>query len=859
METGLEWDRLTARYDSARESAHAAVKPLFDLPPLMSQTGNGIHKLLATIRTTHAQIKLINLGRVTEAEVLYSYFILARLDARTIKEFNQSLATNDVPTLHVLTTWLERQAKNIDLTNEIRGQISKANDSKNGRDRRDQPPILAVQDQKVRFQSSSNQPRSRSPGPKGRSSSQQQKDTGNSSTASSHHTGERSKSPSGRTNQGRSQSPRHTAAPACAVCSSTLHRIHKCPEFTGYTVNARRDWVRSNTRCYNCMGTHSVKDCTSSHTCNLCKKKHHTLLHTGETLNHVNTIFASSSSRNQHDHRESSSGILPTAMVQIFHRHEREGFPARCLLDSGAEKCFITKAAVQRLGLPVYGDPQNFVVAGGTTTPSLGYTVLRIRHIFGLSTTLSILASVLPQITSSIPANSFDPSSWEHLTGLPLADPTFFKPGPIDILLGTAFMDMIMRGKKVEGPPGTPSAYLTEFGYVVQGRIGGECVFTISKPLSSIPKKPDMLISKPMFEMEQFWNIEELADRPHWTPREQACEDHFVKTTVRLPDGRYQIKWPFHQSPQLLGSSYKAALSRWLSMERKLINDPKLAAEYHGQLEDYLTQGHLEIIPQQELYKKPHFWIPHHAVFKESSTTTKMRIVFDASAKSSSGKSINSLLSVGPVIQAPLFDQLIRFRHKSIAMTADIAQMYRQISVDPAERDFARIIWRRHRKEPLQYYRHNRTPFGYTPASFMAVRCVHQTADDEAERFPIAAPVVKKSLYIDDFVHSEDGLDNAILLVNEIIQMLDCAKFELRKWSSSSAELLQHIPSHLHEPTRSLDLQNSETVGTLGMRWNPVTDQFNYTVALEPRTLHTKRRYFFFCQIFPKFSTRWGC
>jgi hypothetical protein len=131
---------------------------------------------------------------------------------------------------------------------------------------------------------------------------------------------------------------------------------------------------------------------------------------------------------------------------------------------------------------------------------------------------------------------------------------------------------------------------------------------------------------------------------------EQECEDHFVKNTIRLPDGRFQVKWPFIASPTLLGDSYKAALSRWMSMERKLLADHHLAADYHEQLDDYLKRNQLEPIPASEMNKRPH-----------SSTTTKMRIVFDASAKTSPGKSINALLAPGPVIQAPLFNQLLNF------------------------------------------------------------------------------------------------------------------------------------------------------------------------------------------------------
>ena len=75
------------------------------------------------------------------------------------------------------------------------------------------------------------------------------------------------------------------------------------------------------------------------------------------------------------------------------------------------------------------------------------------------------------------------------------------------------------------------------------------------------------------------------------------------------------------------------------------------------------------------------FYLPMHAVYNESSTTTKVRAVFDASAKSSTGVSLNDTLLVGPTIHPPLIDVLLRFRSHRIALTADVSKMYRAIKL----------------------------------------------------------------------------------------------------------------------------------------------------------------------------------
>lgn len=78
-----------------------------------------------------------------------------------------------------------------------------------------------------------------------------------------------------------------------------------------------------------------------------------------------------------------------------------------------------------------------------------------------------------------------------------------------------------------------------------------------------------------------------------------------------------------------------------------------------------------------------------HAVYKEQSTTTKLRVIFDASAKSATDVSLNDLLLVGPTAHPPLIDVLIRFCSYRVAVhvTADVSKMYRAIELAPSDKD----------------------------------------------------------------------------------------------------------------------------------------------------------------------------
>lgn len=91
-------------------------------------------------------------------------------------------------------------------------------------------------------------------------------------------------------------------------------------------------------------------------------------------------------------------------------------------------------------------------------------------------------------------------------------------------------------------------------------------------------------------------------------------------------------------------------------------------------MDKYLTLSHSE--PADTLPSHTTFYLPHHPVFKANITTTKVKVVFDVSAPSNSGLSLNDILLKGPKVQPDIFNILVRFGIHHIAITADIEKMY---------------------------------------------------------------------------------------------------------------------------------------------------------------------------------------
>ncbi|GFU38665.1 integrase catalytic domain-containing protein [Trichonephila clavipes] len=147
-------------------------------------------------------------------------------------------------------------------------------------------------------------------------------------------------------------------------------------------------------------------------------------------------------------------------------------------------------------------------------------------------------------------------------------------------------------------------------------------------------------------QLKQFWELEEIPNVKDklLTSEEQFVETHFQNTYACNSDGRFVVKLPFYKSNSELGDSKPAAISRLLAMERKFKNNPDFEKQYKEFMNEYESLGHMSLVNSRSHTSKDQNFLPHHAVIKPSSPTTKLRVVFDASCKTTNGTSLNSLL-----------------------------------------------------------------------------------------------------------------------------------------------------------------------------------------------------------------------
>lgn len=181
------------------------------------------------------------------------------------------------------------------------------------------------------------------------------------------------------------------------------------------------------------------------------------------------------------------------------------------------------------------------------------------------------------------------------------------------------------------------------------------------------------------------------------------------------------------------------------------------------------------------------FYLPHHGVLKSDSTTTKLRVVFDASAKDLNGVSLNQTLLADPQLQPDIVVILLRFR---VGLTADVKQMFLQILIDHGQCDYQRV-WRFSKSDPISDYLLLTVTFGLTSSPYLAIACLKRLAAEGKTNYPLAAAVLEKCVYVDDVVTSVESVERARELQRQLQALLGTAGFELRKWASHGVAIRQ--------------------------------------------------------------------
>ena len=239
-----------------------------------------------------------------------------------------------------------------------------------------------------------------------------------------------------------------------------------------------------------------------------------------------------------------------------------------------------------------------------------------------------------------------------------------------------------------------------------------------------------------------------LEDRPE---KDQfTVHPEFKEQLFRAEEGWYETGLPRRVNHPKLPDNKQGSLQRLENLTRRL-QRKGLTAAYDEVIQDQLKENIVEAAPIDAQEKE--FYIPHKAVVRETATTTKLRIVYDASARASpQAPSLNECLNPCPPLQNSLWDVLVRQRAYPVAVTGDSRQAFLQIRIRKDDRDALRFHWRSSEKEEIKTHRFTRALFGLTPSPFLLNGVLEAHLDIWEERLPGVVPYLLKGLYVDDLL-----------------------------------------------------------------------------------------------------------
>lgn len=807
----MAWQNLVERYENKRVLINAQLKTLFGITPITKESGPSIKTLQRTINNCVTSLDLLQIDTVNW-DVIFVYICSTCLPDVTLNLWEQFLRNSvDLPTWKEMDAFLTSRFHALESVSDIRSSHFSQNSSKkNPQDKVDNAQ--------------------------------------NSRKVNSYSTNINS-----------------NKAKKCTLCQET-HPLRLCPTFLRMSIEERFATVKNQKRCTNCLGTsHEYKKCKSQYVCSICKQKHHSLLHRTQSTPSVlmstqnipngnsniqnnfpvNTLeqptTSAEAARIQQSYSTqlqstiSTSTLLGTASVNIHVGNLT--YTVRALIDPASEASFISRRTQKKLSLPYQHSQTEIVGLGGSVTAtSSQICLISIGSLVEPSFNMDVPVFVVDKLTGHLPSCCYSSVTHFDFPNLTMAD-TNPSRSNVDLLLGGDIYPRIIRNGLRWNQTLTLVAQQSIFGWIVTGKPEAT---TSNTTVNSFFNKVDL-----DHLLNRFWELEELPRVKHLSEDDRYCEEYYQNTTYRNQEGRFVVSLPFIRAfpeEKCLGLSRNMALSQFLRSETRLCKDLVSKTQYSNVISEYLTLNHMKRITPEVTPNSNSYYLPHHAVLKPDSTTTKLRVVFNASSPTSNGTSLNDVLYPGPVLQADLPTLIHRWRFFKYVFNADIEKMYRQILINPNQTPFQRIIYRNSPQDDLSDFELTTVTFGVNCAPYLAIRTLLELARQCEDEYPVASNIIRNYMYVDDVLFGSHDINDVIKSRNQIIDVLRSAGFSLRKWTANSTPILKDLPLEHLLDKEFLNLSDSCSSKLLGLRWNAGNDFFHFKLKEHPnRNQFTKR------------------
>ena len=585
--------------------------------------------------------------------------------------------------------------------------------------------------------------------------------------------------------------------------------------------------------------------CKRSRVCGIqgCRRTHHRLLHTKtESPNQKQTVRTENVSNNSENSAQSwmiegertltshfAPSITGLRTVPVIVSSDTKQIKINALLDDGSTKSYINSDIAAELGIQTVAQKVKVnVLNGNTETFETMPVSVKLESLNGqYKVDMSVFTA--DKVTGNLKAVNWTDyqNKWNHLKQIQF--PKLSSRPIIDLLIGTDYSDLHYSLRDIKGEPGEPIARLTPLGWNCIGSPAENDSDGQETHFSTFFVQDRIQMDEVNDTLRSFWEIEASGTSP--SPVLSKLDTSVLRVTeesLTYADGRYSVAIPWKESAPQLHDNYQMALKRLENTEKRLRKNPEVAEIYKQTIEKYVEKGYVQKISETSPETK--WFLPHFPVIRPEKETTKVRIVFDASAKQD-GISLNDIMYQGPKLQGNLFNVLLRFRKHPVAIVCDIEEMYLQINLKENDKQFHCFLWRTDNSQQPDIYEFNRLVFGENCSPFLAQYVSQENARLYANEYPLAAETILNSTYMDDSMDSVMNNEQAIDLYHQLSDVWGKAAMYARKWLSNSIEVLEEIPSQDRVKSVNLETGHFPLMKTLGVQWIASEDNFQFKSA----------------------------
>ena len=592
----------------------------------------------------------------------------------------------------------------------------------------------------------------------------------------------------------------------CCYCRES-HFPSACKSVTD--VETRKQVLRREGRCYVCLKrNHLSRDCRSNIRCSQCNGRHHvSLCQRAQGQKNVSTSDRGTDSERNPSERQLPSTqmyvgtktpvLLQTATAPTYGKSTT--IQARIILDSGSQRSYVTNRLRDRLALEtVRTDMISIKTFGSSVEKRQECDLVNLRVGTRNGGSVKITALAVPLICEPIcsqPVN-LARENFQHLSGLDLADSSHLGDTlEVDLLIGSDYYWSFVTSRVLRGRIG-PTAIHTRLGWVLSGPLQGmesgkNAVNLIASTHAlrvngeTTHNNPDQSLDT---QLKKFRELESFGI----VKNELSVYDKFINE-ITFKDCRYEVRLPWKDSHSELPDNFELSCKRLGNLLSRLQKNPELLSEYDFVIRDQLSQGVVEIVkdPFVKTNKRVHY-LPHHAVVRHDRETTKLRVVYDASARSRDVPSLNNCLYAGPPFDQRIFDILLRFRVHKTALTGDIEKAFLMVSVAEEDRDVLRFIWvddPRKKNPDIIILRFTRVVFGVSSSPFLLNATIAHHMENYRREDPEFVTKFSRSIYVDDVISGAQDDDSTFELYLKSKKRLSEGGFNLRKFITNSSNL----------------------------------------------------------------------